>query len=275
MKITTIIENNLGENKELESEHGLCYFVEVDNLKILFDTGQSSKALCNFKKLGFNTKELDYILLSHGHYDHAGGLSYFLNDGFNGKIIVGNNFFERSNKWHTIKNKSKYIGINFCYEDIINKGIEVIEVKDSLKIGEKLYLLSNLSEEKEKNNYNEKNSLVRVFNNKYVLDNFADELVLIVNEEKVSLITGCSHTGILNIVNKSEKFLNKNIDNLMGGIHLSNKSYDESLKVAESLKKFNIRNFSFCHCSGKEISLALNSLGYKVIEGVTGTVYFY
>ena len=61
----------------------------------------------------------------------------------------------------------------------------------------------------------------------------------------------------------------------MRGIHLSNKSYDEILKVAESLKELNIRKVSFYHCSGEYINLALNSLGYKLVRGITETVCFY
>lgn len=275
MKITTIIENRLGRNKGLENEHGLCYFIEFDNMKILFDTGQSEKALYNFKKLGFNIKDIDYIVLSHAHYDHTGGLKYFINDNFNGKIIVGNNFFKRSNKWHIKNNKKKYIGIDFDYESIIKNNIDIIEVKESLKLKENVYLLSNLSKNNETYNYNKEDSLIRVDEENDVLDNFNEELILLKNGESITVITGCAHTGIINIINKSKKFLGKNIDNLIGGIHLSKKSFYENLQVAKILKKFNIKNFSLCHCSGDTINLILNSLECKEVQGVTGTVYYY
>ncbi|WP_317412229.1 MBL fold metallo-hydrolase, partial [Clostridium baratii] len=73
MKITTIIENEATKLSNLYNEHGLCYFIEIDGLNILFDTGKSYKAYENFKKLGLDDKKIDYIILSHGHYDHTGG----------------------------------------------------------------------------------------------------------------------------------------------------------------------------------------------------------
>lgn len=96
MKITTIIENEATKLSNLYNEHGLCYFIEIDGLNILFDTGKSYKAYGNFKKLGLDDKKIDYIILSHGHYDHTGGLKVFLeNIKFKPKIIVGNEFFSR------------------------------------------------------------------------------------------------------------------------------------------------------------------------------------
>lgn len=72
VKITTLIENN-SDNPSLHSEHGLSFYIQVDNTNIIFDTGQSGKFIENADKLNIDLKQTDYVILSHGHYDHSGG----------------------------------------------------------------------------------------------------------------------------------------------------------------------------------------------------------
>ncbi|MGL4788249.1 MAG: MBL fold metallo-hydrolase, partial [Cetobacterium sp.] len=69
---------NKSSNKELAKEHGLSLYIETKGLKILFDVGESKKFWKNAEKLGLNLEEVNYLILSHGHKDHGGGLSYFL-----------------------------------------------------------------------------------------------------------------------------------------------------------------------------------------------------
>src|SRR3712207_8398373 len=78
MKITTIIENSLGDKKELYNEHGISFFIETNNGNILFDTGQSGDFIKNANNLNIDLSKTDYLVLSHAHYDHCGGVKRFL-----------------------------------------------------------------------------------------------------------------------------------------------------------------------------------------------------
>lgn len=76
MKITTLIENAHASGN-LISEHGLSLYIETKKHKILFDTGQSNAFILNAEKLNIDLKQVDIVIISHGHYDHIGGLIHF------------------------------------------------------------------------------------------------------------------------------------------------------------------------------------------------------
>lgn len=274
MKITTVIENNKEEDSNLDCEHGLSYFIEAYGLKILFDTGQSEKALLNFKKLGLPLESIDYIILSHGHYDHAGGFKYFL-ENINNKpdIILGNEFFKRGDKYHLKSEEEKYIGINFNKRYIEDRGCRVIEVKEKMKLGDKIYVISNLESFNEEKISKIGDELARKEKNILIKDNFAEELVLVIeNGEGLILITGCAHTGIINIITKVQNIFGKKVINVIGGIHLSKLSLSENVETAKKFKKLNIKKFSLCHCSGNKIIDILKDNESEIIEGFTGKV---
>ena len=95
LQITTLIENNQDEKKELINEHGLSLYIEVDGLNILFDTGQTGDFIKNAKILKKDLNSLDYMIISHGHYDHSGGLKELVNLlSEYPKFVVGSEFFK-------------------------------------------------------------------------------------------------------------------------------------------------------------------------------------
>ena len=94
LNITTLIENNPDPNYSLRYEHGLSLLLEIEDTRILFDTGQSGDFIANACKLKKNLEKLDYVILSHGHYDHTGGVKRFLKEMNNRPhFIVGEEFF--------------------------------------------------------------------------------------------------------------------------------------------------------------------------------------
>ena len=276
MKITTVIENNKKEKSNLKNEHGLCYFIEEGDLKILFDTGQTENSLLNFNKLNLPLEKIDYIILSHAHYDHVGGFKYFINSIENKPmVIIGSNFFSRSNKYHLKNGYEKYIGINFDEKFLKENKVDYKEINNILKVGNNMYAISNLQNFKEEeinlNDYDD--ILYRKDNGIPKKDNFKEEIVLLIEkEEGIVLITGCAHTGIINIISKVQKIIGKKVIEVIGGIHLSKNSLEENMKVSEELKKLNIKKFSLCHCSGAKIINILKNEGNKVIELFTGSV---
>lgn len=277
MKITTIIENEVKEVSNLYNEHGLCYFIEIDGLNILFDTGKSYKAYENFKKLGLDNKKIDYIILSHGHYDHTGGFKVFLeNIKYKPKIIVGNEFFSRGDKYHLKENNKRYIGIDFNIEYLKEKDIDIIEVKENIKLTDKMNLISNLKGIKERNILKGEDVLAVKYNNSLIKDDFREELVIAIERnDSIILITGCAHNKIQYIAKYIKNKFNKNNLIIIGGVHLFNATDKEINETVDNLKELNIKKVSLCHCSGHKIIEKLKAEGIDITRGITGTISEY
>ena len=99
MKLSVLFENAPGENKSLEYGHGLSILIEFDGRKILFDTASGPAFLRNAKRMGIDLSDLDAVMLSHSHYDHASGFRDLLEEGFEvPSLFVGKGFFDKKYK---------------------------------------------------------------------------------------------------------------------------------------------------------------------------------
>lgn len=244
MKITTLVENN-SFNELLESEHGLSLFVEIDNLKILFDTGKTNLFLINAKKLNVDLTNLDYVIISHAHYDHSNGMKYLKGRKDiiteNTKIILAKDFFHK--KYAFRKNEYDYNGINFKKDDFKNyKFVNDIEEFNNFIIFR---------------NFKKSNSIETVSDGfyrkdgkQYIKDTFDDEIVLGLKTDKgLFLICGCSHIGLINILTDIEK--NYKVCGVMAGAHLSKCSEERIDFTVNKLKEKQYNYVSLMHCSGK------------------------
>lgn len=96
MKITTLIENEAGHNKELKNEFGLSLFIEDEDISLIFDTGKSGDFIFNAQKLQIPLNNTKHVVLSHSHFDHTGGIRKLV-DTFNNKFTlhISKTFFGR------------------------------------------------------------------------------------------------------------------------------------------------------------------------------------
>lgn len=143
LKITTLIEDTPGSSK-LYYEHGLSLYIEAGDIKILFDTGQSGNFIKNAVYLNKDLKNLNYVILSHGHYDHSGGFKKFADDVKTPyKLILGKGFFNKKYKLD-INGTYRYIGNSFDEEFINENNIEMKYVDDNIfYITENVMLISD------------------------------------------------------------------------------------------------------------------------------------
>ncbi len=265
-KITTLIENSPGDNTLLWNEHGLSMYIEIDEMNILFDTGQSGRLIQNAEKLNINLNKLDYVILSHGHYDHSGGFKKLLeqiNTPF--KLIVGSRFFDKKYKL-TQKKEYRFIGNSFDELYVKNQGISIEYVcSDVFYISENIIVFSNFMKN---NNFEKLNTDFCIKReDKYEVDIFSDEIVLGIKSERgLFVILGCSHVGVVNILETIAKQTGMEIYGIVGGTHLVDASENRLDKTISYLKKKNIQLIGLSHCTGEN--------GEKKLQETLDTIFF-
>lgn len=235
MKITVLTENTCHKGT-LPTEHGLSLYIETENHKILFDTGQTDLFLKNAQTLGIDLKEIDITIISHGHYDHTGGLSAFLRVNKTAPVYLSQYAFEAH-----YNGQVKYIGMNPALKD----NPRLIFTEDFLNLDNELSLHSCNREERKFNLGSF--GLNTLKDNDFTPDDFRHEQYLLIKEKgKEVLISGCSHKGILNIV----RWFNPDV--LVGGFHFSSLLLDDTLRgFAEKLNSYDT-DFYTCHCTGTD-----------------------
>jgi 7,8-dihydropterin-6-yl-methyl-4-(beta-D-ribofuranosyl)aminobenzene 5'-phosphate synthase len=247
MKISVLCENTT-KKENILSEHGLSLFIETEKHKILFDMGQSDAFLKNAKTLGIDLSTVDIAILSHGHYDHGGGLRAFLEYNEKAKIYINRDAFG-----DYYNADLKYIGLDKTLRD--NERIVFTDGYLSLDEGIELVYANERS-----CHYKiEPNGLKIKKDGDFFDDSFLHEQYLLLTEKgKRTLISGCSHKGVLNIMHRFSP------DIFVGGFHFMKtepKNLSEKAKLLSEYKT----DYYTCHCTGiDQFEFLKNILGDRL-----------
>jgi len=208
MKIITLIENTTC-NPAILSEHGLSQYIETNSHHILFDTGASDAFYHNADTMGIDLKSVDVMILSHGHYDHSGGVMCFASQNPDADIYMHKHADE--SHW----NQNKYIGIDTEILNLHNLHI----AEDNLKIDDTLSLFSDIRGTRLLPPGNR--TIFKIINGEKLRDDFLHEQNLVVEEKgKKVLFAGCAHRGIVNILDRFVEIYGTDPDYVLGGFHL-------------------------------------------------------
>ncbi len=260
MIIKTLVEDT-SCSPDYKSEHGFCLYIETEEHKLLFDLGASSLFLENALKMGVPIEEIDTVILSHGHYDHGGGLKTFFEKNNHAKVYIHSKAFDNHYSKNT-EGKLSFIGIDAS----LASSDQIVFTGDSLYIDQTLELFSGVTGREFFSSCN--NTLYMENRDIMSLDIFQHEQNLIITENDTTvLIAGCAHNGIVNIIKHYYETKTSPLQHVIGGFHLYNygarKSEDpETIRaIGEYLMKTESKYYTG-HCTGP--------LPYQQLKSIMG-----
>ncbi len=251
MKIVNLIENTEG-NPDCVSAHGLSFYVETKKHKLLLDLGPSEDTLRNAAALGIELSDVDTVILSHGHYDHSGGIIPFTKINNKAAIYMQATATEAyfADDGNDAPERYRYIGI----DPDIEKLPQVRFISGDTVIDDELELFT-IQKRSHELPFTNKRLLVRK-GNEYIRDDFRHEHYLVIRQDgKSVLMSGCAHNGILSIMDAYVEKYGKAPDAVISGFHLMKKTpyREEEIReiedIARELNKYPTRFFT-CHCTG-------------------------
>lgn len=250
MKIVVLMENTKCD-PDLTCEHGLSLYIEANKKKILFDAGQTGAFAENAEKLGIDLSQVDACVLSHGHYDHGGGLKRFLEINQKAKIYVSAYAFGQH-----FHNRERYNGLD---QSLPRQRFVFVSEKTELFPG----ILIDPCGERTENAGSQ--GMYVVENGIWEPERFRHEQYLLITQgQKRYLFSGCAHRGVVNIENWFRP------DVFVGGFHLLEAGQEEVLSVAKQLAAFDTVYYTG-HCTGeKSFSLLKTILADRLCALSTG-----
>jgi len=255
-RITILSENNICNIPGLKAEHGLSMLIEKDGRQYLYDTGRDgSIPVHNARVLGKDLTKTEKIFLSHGHVDHTGGLEEILHAiGHPIEVVTHPDVFGK--KYGIWSSGAKtYIGISVTQEHLEHIHQTTFNFqKGFYQVAEGLWLTGEVPR-LNKEEIIPDESFEEV-NGKLQKDILLDDNSLVIDTDKgLVVITGCGHSGIINILNYVKKTLNKNIYAVIGGMHLEGVDRKHFQFVEDELtrifKQAHTQIFAPNHCTGK------------------------
>lgn len=257
MKATVICENCVfrgppgiaEQGWDLLGEHGWAVFLETAAGNYLFDTGLGPTIINNARLLNLDLSSIKAIILSHCHHDHTGGLLPVLNE-IKKKVPVSAH--EDLFRGNYIKYKGKLLsmGIQYTQAQLEEKGAEFIFNKGVKEIIPGVYLTGEVPRltSFEKGDAD----LLMKKGEELVPDPIMDDQSLVIKTDQgISIILGCAHAGVINIIEYAKKITGEElIHTVIGGTHLQPVSAEQRDKSIEALKTYNIARLGVSHCTG-------------------------
>ncbi len=253
MKIVNLIENTEGR-EGCAYAHGLSFYAETSKHKLLMDLGPSDETLRNAEILGIDLSEVDAVILSHGHYDHSGGIMPFVKINPDARIYMqdtaGADYYADYGE-NSEGERYRYIGI----DKKITELPQAVKLHGDYRIDDDLELFT-IKKRTHELPFTNKRLLIKK-DDEFVRDDFVHEQYLVIkdNDRKI-LLSGCAHNGMISILDAFTEKYGRSPDVVISGFHLMKKTQytDDEMReitdIANELKNYPTL-FYTCHCTGE------------------------
>jgi 7,8-dihydropterin-6-yl-methyl-4-(beta-D-ribofuranosyl)aminobenzene 5'-phosphate synthase len=242
----TILVDSSASKPGLLTEHGLSLWIEYKEKQILFDTGQSSNLIQNAKKLGIDLTRTDAIVISHGHYDHTGGLPAVLE--LAPRAVIYIHQAATKPKYSCKEFKARPIGMPEAAKQAV-KNYKVVWAESPLQLCNGVTLTGQIPR---KNDFEDVGGAFFVDESCNTPDSLLDDQALFIESPNgLIVVFGCAHSGAVNTLGYICKLTGKNkIYAVIGGMHLVNAGKDRMERTIEAFKKYGIEKITPLHCTG-------------------------
>jgi 7,8-dihydropterin-6-yl-methyl-4-(beta-D-ribofuranosyl)aminobenzene 5'-phosphate synthase len=275
VKLTVLVEDS-ANRPDLIAKHGLSFLVETasaaSNSRILMDAGPPPDiALRNANVLKADIRHLDTIVVSHGHYDHAGGLVEILRNVRRPTPVVVHPLAFAPK--FSLKPDLRFIGPDFDERSVRDAGGVLLLVRNSVAIATGVITSGEVSRETD---FEKVEGFWTVKDQRFAQDQMTDDQALLINVRQKGLvvISGCAHSGIVNTVRYAQKITRtNNIHAIIGGFHLENADDKRIQATLDQLIRIQPKSLYPCHCTGsKAMNRFVDSFGDRCKTTRTGDV---
>lgn len=275
MKISFLVENKTN-TEYVRAEHGLSVYIETDEMNILFDAGASDMFADNAEKMGIDLSKADYCVVSHGHYDHTGGIPAFCRINDKAKIILHKDAFIKTYGYMKDGTLEKVTtGIRWSEEEKKAISDRIIFTDKEYWLSDNIVVSGTIDEipgqEMTEYFYEKKDG-------ELIPDQMNHEQFLAINTDKgVFIFSGCSHRGVVPVLAHAKKlFPDRDILGLVAGMHLYNATSERRNKVIDEVMRLDVKTVMPVHCTGIDAICDLKmKMGERCIVATAGEVYEY
>jgi len=219
-----------------QPEHGLSFYIEYDQIRILLDTGASSKFKDNAKRLGIDLDKIDKVVLSHGHFDHGNGLPYLRHT----TLVCHPDCFVKRFR----KKGNGNIGISLSGQEVRER-FDLQPSEKPFRLSAHIYFLGEIPRINDFETW-ETPYMLEDGQDDYIVD---DSGLACVTENGLVVVSGCAHSGICNIIEHAKKITGMdNVEAVIGGFHLKNADH-RTRKTIECIKQIGVRRVYPSHCT--------------------------
>jgi 7,8-dihydropterin-6-yl-methyl-4-(beta-D-ribofuranosyl)aminobenzene 5'-phosphate synthase len=259
MSFITVLVDNTAQNPDLyQAEHGLSYWIEYEGHNILFDTGAGDALMPNMKTLGLDPLKIDAVVISHGHYDHIGGLA---------QILMARSAANRStpvfispNAFITHLSKKtagmEDVGAPLESHAYIKMGAEFQFVEGQMRIFPGCMAICPIP--RLTSFESPAPGLYTQLGGKFKADDMPDDLALVMRGAKgVSVVSGCAHSGVINLLRAAKKITGREPAYFVGGTHLEKVDEEQRIETLAELTRWSNLIIASGHCTGFDVAVRL------------------